>query len=113
MVFKNRMLRRIFGPKREEVAGGCRGLHDELHNLYTSHSIIRVIKSRMMRWAGHVAQLGKMLTKFWSENLKGRDHSEDIGVGGRIILEGVLEIQGGKVWTGFNRIRMGTSCKFL
>jgi hypothetical protein len=55
-VFENRVLRGIFGPKREEVAGGLRRLHnEELHNLYTSSSIIRVIKSRRMRWVGHVA----------------------------------------------------------
>jgi hypothetical protein len=52
-VFDNRVLRRIFGPKKEEVAGGCRRLHDvELCNLYTSPNITRVIKSRRMRWVG-------------------------------------------------------------
>jgi hypothetical protein len=57
-VFENRALRRIFGPKRDEVTGGCRKLHnEELHNLYSSPSIIRMIKSRMMRWAGHVARM--------------------------------------------------------
>jgi hypothetical protein len=49
-------LRRIFGPKRDEEAGGWRILHnEELHKLYSSTSIIRIIKSRRMRWAGHVA----------------------------------------------------------
>jgi hypothetical protein len=53
-VFENRMLRRIFGLKRDEVTGGWRQLHnDELHNLYASPSIVRMIKSRRMRWAGH------------------------------------------------------------
>jgi hypothetical protein len=53
------VLRRIFGPKRNEVVGGWRKLHNEgLHNLYASPSIIRMIKSRRMRWAGHVAQMG-------------------------------------------------------
>jgi hypothetical protein len=52
-VFENRVLRRIFGPKRDEVTGGCRKLHnEELHGLYSSPSIIRVIKARRMRWAG-------------------------------------------------------------
>jgi hypothetical protein len=56
-VFKNRMLRRIFGPKREED-GSWRKLHnDELHSLYSSRNIVRVIKSRRMRWAGHVAPM--------------------------------------------------------
>jgi hypothetical protein len=59
-VFENRVLRRIFGPKRDEVTGGWRKLHNkELHNLYSSPSIIRMIKSRGMRWAGHVAQIGE------------------------------------------------------
>jgi hypothetical protein len=50
-VFENRVLRRIFGPKREEVAGGWRRLHnEELHNLYASPSIVRVVKSKSMRW---------------------------------------------------------------
>jgi hypothetical protein len=52
------MLRRIFGPKRDGVTGGWRKLHnEELHNLYSSPSIIRIIKSRRMRWAGHVARM--------------------------------------------------------
>jgi hypothetical protein len=56
-VFENRVLRRIFGPKREED-GSWRKLHnDELHSLYSSPNIVRVIKSRSMRWAGHVAHM--------------------------------------------------------
>jgi hypothetical protein len=59
-VLQNRVLRRIFGPKEEEVAGGWRRLHnEELHNLYTSPNIIRVIKSRGVRWAGHVVRMGR------------------------------------------------------
>jgi hypothetical protein len=55
------MLRRIFGPNREEVAGGWRRLHnEELHNLYTSPDVIREIKLRRMRWVGHVAILGEL-----------------------------------------------------
>jgi hypothetical protein len=55
-VFENRVLRRIFGPKRDEVTGELRKLHnEELRDLYPSPSIIRIIKSRRMRWAGHVA----------------------------------------------------------
>jgi hypothetical protein len=57
-VFENRVLRRIFGSKRVRVTGGWRKLHnDRLHNLYSSPSIIRIIKSRRMRWAGHVARV--------------------------------------------------------
>jgi hypothetical protein len=59
-VFENRVLRRIFGPKRDGVMGGWRKLYnEELHNLYSSPIIIRIIKSRRMRWAGHVARMGK------------------------------------------------------
>jgi hypothetical protein len=54
------MLRRIFGPKRGEVTGEWRKLHnEELHDLYSSPSIIRIIKPRRMRWAGHVARMGE------------------------------------------------------
>jgi hypothetical protein len=61
-VFENRVLRRIFGPKRIGVTGGWRKLHDEeLNNLYSSPSIIRFIKSRWMGWAGHVARMGEKL----------------------------------------------------
>jgi hypothetical protein len=55
------VLRRIFGPKRDEVMGGWRKLHnEELHGLYSSPSIVRVIKARRMRWAGHVARMGEV-----------------------------------------------------
>jgi hypothetical protein len=60
-VFENRVLRRIFGPKRDEVAGGSRKLHnEELHGLYSSPGIVRVIKVRRLRWAGHVARTGEV-----------------------------------------------------
>jgi hypothetical protein len=59
-VFENRVLRRIFGPKRDGVTRGWRKLHnEELHNLYSSPSIIRIIKSRRMRWARHVTRVGE------------------------------------------------------
>jgi hypothetical protein len=59
-VFENRVLRRIFWPKRDEVTGEGRKLHnEELHNLYSSPDIIRQVKSRWMRWAGHVARIGE------------------------------------------------------
>jgi hypothetical protein len=58
-VFENRVLRRIFGLRRNEVTGGWRKLHnEELHNLHSSQSIIGIIKSRRTRWAGHVARMG-------------------------------------------------------
>jgi hypothetical protein len=60
-VFENRVRRRISGPKRDEVKGGWRKLHnEELHGLYSSPSIVRVIKARRIRWEGHVARMGEV-----------------------------------------------------
>jgi hypothetical protein len=75
---------RTFGHKREED-GSWRKLHnDELHSLYSSPNIVRVIKSIRMRWAAHVARRGEMFTGFWFGGPKGRDHLEDLGVAERI-----------------------------
>jgi hypothetical protein len=63
-VFENRVLRRTFGTKREEVVGGWRRLYnEEHHNLYSSPNIVRVMKSSRIRWAGHVAYMGEMKNK--------------------------------------------------
>jgi hypothetical protein len=67
-VFENRVLRRIFGPKRDEVIGGWRKMHnEELHVLYGSPSIIIMIKSRRVRWAAYIARMGRkgMYIGFW------------------------------------------------
>jgi len=71
-LFENGVLRRIFGPKRDEVTGEWRKLHNEkLNNLYRSPNIVRVIKSRRMRWVGHVARMGggEASTGFWCGSL--------------------------------------------
>jgi hypothetical protein len=91
-VFENRVLRRIFGPKRQED-GSWRILHnDELHSLYSSPNIVRVIKSRRLRWVGHVARMGRVevFTGFWLGGPKVRDHCEDLGIGRRITLRWTL-----------------------
>jgi hypothetical protein len=88
--FENRALRRIFGPKRDEVTGVWRKLHNEdLNNLYSSPSIIRMIKSRRMRWAGHIARMGRrgMIIGYWWESQKERGHWKDQDIGGRTILK--------------------------
>jgi hypothetical protein len=70
-VFENRVLRRIFGPKRDEVTGEWRKLNNEqLNDLYCSTNTVRVKKSRRMRWAGHVARMGKRRCVY--EVLKGK-----------------------------------------
>jgi hypothetical protein len=93
-VFENRMLRRIFGPKRDEMIGGWGKLrNEEIHNLYCSPIINRTINSRTMRWAAHVVRKGRggMHTGFWWKCQKERDYEEDTEVGGRIILKWILE----------------------
>ena len=105
-VFENRVLRRIFGPKRDEVTRELRKVHnEELNDLYNSSNIVRVIKSRM-RWAGHVARMGrgKACTRFWWGNLRERDHLGDAGVYGRIILRWIF-----RMWdVGYGLDRAGT-----
>jgi branched-subunit amino acid aminotransferase/4-amino-4-deoxychorismate lyase len=76
-VFENRVPRRIFGPKREEVAEEWRKLHnEELHDLYSSPSISRIMKARRMRWAGHVARMERRGTRIgcWWESQREGDH---------------------------------------
>jgi hypothetical protein len=93
-VSENRVLRRIFGPKREED-GSWRKLHnDELHNLYSSSNIVRMIKARTVRgWdMQHAWARGEVFTGFWLGSPKGRDQWEDLGVGGRITLRWTLRI---------------------
>jgi hypothetical protein len=115
-VFKNRVLRRIFGPRRDEVTGGWRKLHDEeLCDLYSSPSIIRIIKSRRKRWSGLVARMGR----------KRNGHMLLVGKPqgkrplGRQRLRWLYNIKtdlgeiGLGVWTGLVWLRIGTSGELL
>jgi hypothetical protein len=100
------MLRKIFGCKREED-GSWRKLHnDELHRLYSSPNIVKVIKLRRMRWAGQMARMGegRGVYRVLVGRLGGskvRDHWEDLGLGGRITLRWALERQRSMGRTGF------------
>jgi hypothetical protein len=76
-VFASRVLKRMSGPKRDEVTGDLRKLHnEELHNLYSLPSVIRIMKSRRLRLVGHVARIGRrgMYVGYWWESQKERDH---------------------------------------
>jgi hypothetical protein len=87
-VFENRVLR-IFGPKREENRSWRKLHNDELHSLYSSPNIVRVIKSRRMRWAGHVARTGegRCVYSVLVGRPEGKRLLEDLDVGGRITLK--------------------------
>ena len=92
-VFENRVLRRIFGSKRNAVTEERRKLHnEELNDLYSSPSTVRVIKSRRMRRAGHAARMGRgeLYAGFWWGNLNESAHLGDPGVDGRIILRWIF-----------------------
>jgi hypothetical protein len=93
-VFANRVLRRIFGPKRDEATGEWRRLHnEELNDLYLSPNIIRIIKSRRMRWAGHVARMGEKrgAYRILVGDPREGHHLGDPGVDGRIILKQIFK----------------------
>jgi hypothetical protein len=93
-VFEHRVLKRIFRKKRDEMTGGWRKLrNEELHKLCSSTSIIRMTKSRRMKWAGDVTRMGRrgMYIGYWFESKKEKDHYYDQDSGGWIILKSILE----------------------
>ena len=115
-VFKNRVLRRVFGPKRDEVTGEWRKLHnEELNDLYSLPNIVRVVKSRRMRWAGHVARMGedRGLHRVLVGKPEGKSHWGDEDVDGRIILRRIFRKLEGVVGTGWSWLRIGTGCRAL
>ena len=102
-MFENRVLRRIFGPNRDGVIGEWRKLHnEELNSLYCSPNIVRVIKSRRMRWAGHARmEEGRGVHKVLVGKPVGKNHWGDEDVDGRIILRWMLRKWEGVVGTGW------------
>jgi hypothetical protein len=90
-VFENRVLRRIFGPKMDEMKEGMKLHNEELHNLYSSPDIGQ-IKSRRMRWAGHVARMGeeRKVYKVLMGKPEGKDHLEDQGIDRKMGSEWIL-----------------------
>ena len=110
-VFENRVLRKVFGPKRDEVTGEWKKLHnEELNNLYSLPNIVLVVKSRRMRWAEHVARKGRIevCKGCWWGSLRERGHWGDQNVDGRIILRWIFRKLEGLVGTGWSWLRIGT-----
>ena len=102
----------LFGPRRDEVTGEWRRLHnEELNDLYSSPNIVRVIKSRRIRWAGHVARMGEergCIGSWWGNRREG-DQWGDLGVDGWIILGRISRRWDVGIWTGLGWPRLETS----
>jgi hypothetical protein len=110
-VCENRVMRRIFRPKRDEVTGKWRKpLNEELNDLRCLPTFVRVIKSRRMRWVGHVAGWGRgeVCTGFWWGNLRERDYWADSGVDGIIIIGWIFRKWDVGLWTRLSWLRMQT-----
>jgi hypothetical protein len=102
-------LRRIFGLKRDEVTGEWRTLHDELNDLYCSPNIVRVIKLSRIRWAGHVARMGKtrVVYRVLVGKPEGKNYLGDPVVDGKTILRWIFRKWDVRIWTGSSWLRIG------
>jgi hypothetical protein len=110
-VFENRVLRKVFVSKRDEVTGECRKLHsEELNDLYSLPNIVRVVKSRRMRWAVYVARMveDRGVHRVLVGKPEGKSHRGDQDVDVRIILRWIFRKLEGVVGTGWSRLRIGT-----
>ena len=109
--FENRVLRRIFGPRRDEITGEWRRLHnEELNDFYTSPNIVRVIKSRRLGRAGYVACMGVesgCVGSWWGNRREG-DHWGDLGLDGWVILGRISRRWDVGIWTGLGWPRIET-----
>ena len=102
-MFENKVLRRICGPWRDEVTGDWRRMHnEELNDLSSSPNIVRVIKSRRMGWAGHVARMGeeRVVYRVLVGKPEGKNHWRDLGIDGWIILGWISRRWDVGIWTG-------------
>ena len=92
-MFENKVLRKIYGPKRDEMTGEWKKQHnEELHGLYDSLDVVRIMKLHRLRWVGHVARMGekRRLYSILVQNSEGKYHWEDRHIVRRTILEGIF-----------------------
>jgi hypothetical protein len=115
-MFGNRVLRRIFGAKREEETGAWRKLYnEELHNLYSSPDTIRQIKSRLLRWVGHVARMGEE-RKLYKVSVGRPEGNRLLGRPRRMWKYRIRSILGRLalgVWIGFDWLKIGSDSGLL